>query len=96
MSSTAQFFYPEALVTTDWLAAHLNEPGLRVFDCTTYLVYETGTGRPLHDDPARISHWFGRHSERWQPPGGSDRRDRPSLGRNDRAVAWSAGPSRTS
>ena len=56
MSSTAQFFYPEALVTTDWLAAHLNEPGLRVFDCTTYLVYETGTGRPYRVETGRADY----------------------------------------
>jgi len=28
---------PKALVQTDWLEAHLNDPGLRIFDCTTYL-----------------------------------------------------------
>ena len=44
----AQFHYPEALVTGDWLAAHLAAPNLRVFDCTFYLVYKEGTGRPYH------------------------------------------------
>lgn len=28
---------PRALVRTAWLAAHLTDPGLRIFDCTTYL-----------------------------------------------------------
>ena len=28
---------PEALMQTDWLAAHLGDPDLRIFDCTTYL-----------------------------------------------------------
>ena len=28
---------PEALVQTDWLEAHLADPNLRIFDCTTYL-----------------------------------------------------------
>jgi thiosulfate/3-mercaptopyruvate sulfurtransferase len=28
---------PEALVRTDWLEAHLGDPGLRIFDCTTHL-----------------------------------------------------------
>ena len=26
------------LVETDWLEAHLGDPGLRIFDCTTHLV----------------------------------------------------------
>jgi thiosulfate/3-mercaptopyruvate sulfurtransferase len=42
----AQFLYPEALVTSDWLEAHLTDSNLRVFDCTFYNVYEAGTGRP--------------------------------------------------
>jgi thiosulfate/3-mercaptopyruvate sulfurtransferase len=46
--SKAQFRYPEALVTGDWLEAHLADSKLRVFDCTFYLVYEEGTGRPYH------------------------------------------------
>ncbi|MBT5107422.1 MAG: sulfurtransferase [Rhodospirillaceae bacterium] len=29
--------YPEALVETDWLAANLDDPNLRIYDCTTYL-----------------------------------------------------------
>ena len=29
---------PELLVETDWLAAHLDDPDLRVFDATTVLV----------------------------------------------------------
>jgi thiosulfate/3-mercaptopyruvate sulfurtransferase len=28
---------PEALVSTEWLLAHLNDPKLRIFDCTTHL-----------------------------------------------------------
>ncbi len=28
---------PDALVQTEWLAAHLDHPQLRIFDCTTYL-----------------------------------------------------------
>ena len=46
--STAQYHYPDALVTSDWLEAHLADPSLRIFDCTFYLVYEEGTGRPYH------------------------------------------------
>lgn len=42
----ARFHYPETLVSGDWLEEHLGDPDLRVFDCTTYLEYEEGTGRP--------------------------------------------------
>lgn len=28
---------PDALVQTDWLASHLDDPELRIFDCTTHL-----------------------------------------------------------
>ncbi len=46
MTAAAQYAYPDAIVSTEWLANNLGEPKLRVFDCTTYLLYETGTGRP--------------------------------------------------
>ena len=29
--------YPDAIVSTEWLAANLAEPSLRIFDCTMYL-----------------------------------------------------------
>jgi thiosulfate/3-mercaptopyruvate sulfurtransferase len=29
--------YPDAIVTTDWLAKNLDTPNLRIFDCTTSL-----------------------------------------------------------
>ncbi|MCC3306351.1 sulfurtransferase [Sneathiella sp. HT1-7] len=38
--------YSEALVTCDWLEAHLNDLDLVVFDCTTYLVPNDGPSRP--------------------------------------------------
>ena len=41
-----RYRHPEAVVTTAQLEAELDDPALRVFDCTTYLAYETGTGRP--------------------------------------------------
>lgn len=37
------FAYPEYLVETDWLAAHLSDPDLRILDCTVN----------LHPDPER-------------------------------------------
>jgi len=42
----ARYLYPDQLVSTAWLADHLGDPDLRLFDCTTYLIYETDTGRP--------------------------------------------------
>ena len=32
------FAHPEYLVSTDWLAAHLDDPAVVVFDCTTHLI----------------------------------------------------------
>jgi len=32
------FVHPEYLVETDWLADHLRDPGVRIFDCTTHLI----------------------------------------------------------
>ena len=32
-----RFIHPEYLVDTDWLAAHLADPGVRIVDCTTHL-----------------------------------------------------------
>lgn len=38
---------PDSLVMTEWLAAHLDDPSLRIFDCTTYLRQaESGSGAP--------------------------------------------------
>lgn len=50
---TARYAHPEAVVDTRWLEEHLNDPSLRLFDCTTYLLYETGTGRPYRVESGR-------------------------------------------
>jgi thiosulfate/3-mercaptopyruvate sulfurtransferase len=34
----SDFTHPEFLVETEWLAGHLNDPGVIVLDCTTHLV----------------------------------------------------------
>ncbi|HSS64960.1 MAG TPA: sulfurtransferase [Gammaproteobacteria bacterium] len=34
-----KYRHPDALVTTDWLGDHLNDPDLRVFECTAFLSY---------------------------------------------------------
>lgn len=44
--SEIRFRHPKTLVGGSWLEDHLGDPDLRVFDCTTYLAYEEGTGRP--------------------------------------------------
>ena len=49
--ATEGFAHPEFLVETGWLAAHLDDPELRVFDCTIHLIpkpdvgYEVKPGR---------------------------------------------------
>jgi len=53
------FLHPEQLVSTDWLAANLDDPRLRIFDCTTYLIYETGTGRPYRVESGRADYDSG-------------------------------------
>lgn len=41
------YLHPEAIVETDWLEAHLDDPALRVFDCTVHLLYdEAPPGKP--------------------------------------------------
>jgi len=51
-ASGGGFAHPEYLVSTEWLAAHLGDADLRVFDCTTTLVPDPATtfraesGRP--------------------------------------------------
>ena len=48
--------HPEAIVSGEWLEAHLGDPGLRIFDCTTYLRYEEGTGRPYRVESGRADY----------------------------------------
>jgi thiosulfate/3-mercaptopyruvate sulfurtransferase len=55
-TETKGFQRPEALVESDWLAANLEEPNLRIFDCTTHLipnpetVYDVESGRAGYDE----------------------------------------------
>ena len=48
MSGQALAYHdPNAVVQTEWLAAHLNDPELRIFDCTTHLrPAQAGTNAP--------------------------------------------------
>ncbi len=52
----AKYLYPDAIVSTAQLADLLGDPTLRIFDCTTYLIYETGTGRPYRVENARADY----------------------------------------
>ncbi len=51
---------PEAIVGGDWLEAQFGDPDLRIYDCTTYLRYEEGTGRPYRVESGR-SDWEAGH-----------------------------------
>jgi thiosulfate/3-mercaptopyruvate sulfurtransferase len=51
--------HPSAIVWGDWLEANLNDPDLRVFDCTFHLVYEEGTDRPYHQVSGRSDYEAG-------------------------------------
>lgn len=57
--SAARFQHPEQIVATDWLAQHLDDASLRIFDCTVYLIYETGTGRPYRVESGRRDYEAG-------------------------------------
>lgn len=53
----AQDHHPEALVSTAWLAAHLDDPDLRVFECTTHLrPAEPGSGLPYRPEAGRAEY----------------------------------------
>ena len=47
---------PSAIVETAWLTSNLRDPCLRVFDCTTFLHEETGTGRPYRVESGRAEY----------------------------------------
>jgi thiosulfate/3-mercaptopyruvate sulfurtransferase len=52
--------HPEALVQTDWLDAHLADPDLRIFECTTYLrPAAPDEGVPYHPEAGRADYEAG-------------------------------------
>jgi thiosulfate/3-mercaptopyruvate sulfurtransferase len=56
----ARDHHPEALVQTDWLAAHLGDPDLRIFECTTYLrPAAPDAGVPYHPEAGRAEYEAG-------------------------------------
>jgi thiosulfate/3-mercaptopyruvate sulfurtransferase len=54
--SQKAYTHPEALVTTGWLGEHLEAPHLRVYDCTTYLRYTPGAGKPYDVESGRADY----------------------------------------
>ena len=51
---------PGCLVSTAWLAAHLGDPDLRIFECTTYLrPAEPGAPVPYHPEAGRADYERG-------------------------------------
>lgn len=48
---TAKFHHSDQLITASELEPLLGSENLRVFDCTTYLLYESGTGKPYTVKP---------------------------------------------
>ena len=40
------YINPHNLVDTDWLASHLAEPNLRIYDCTTHLIHQNDPALP--------------------------------------------------
>ena len=57
---TDTWHHPEAIVSGDWLEAHLADPNLRIYDCTTYPRYEEGTERPYRVESGRAD-WEAGH-----------------------------------
>jgi thiosulfate/3-mercaptopyruvate sulfurtransferase len=52
--------HPEALVQTAWLEAHLHDPDLRIFECTTYLrPAAPEDGVPYHPEAGRADYESG-------------------------------------
>lgn len=51
-SSSTRFLYPDAIVSSQWLADNLHDPKLRLYECTVYLHYTTrADGSPAPDKP---------------------------------------------
>ena len=56
MTATTRYAHTDAIVETQLLADNLRDPSLRVFDCTTYLRYETASGRPYRVESGRADY----------------------------------------
>jgi thiosulfate/3-mercaptopyruvate sulfurtransferase len=77
MTASDGFVHPEYLVQTDWLDAHLGDPGLSVLDCTVHLIpdpkitYQVVPGRAdfekAHIPGAQFADLHNELSDRSQP-----------------------------
>ena len=47
------YLYPDAIVSSAWLADHLDDPDLRIFECTMYLQYDPTGEKPVTSRNAR-------------------------------------------
>lgn len=57
---SSAFKHPAALVSTNWLAGNLTDPALRIFECTTYLLYRPpGSDRPYDVGSGRADYEQG-------------------------------------
>ena len=50
---------PNALVSTSWLAEHLDDANIRLFDCSTVLQFEEGGKRPYRVVNCAEDHYAG-------------------------------------
>jgi thiosulfate/3-mercaptopyruvate sulfurtransferase len=51
--------YPDAIAETDWLAANLDDPKLRIFDCTTHLLDAIEPDQPYRVESGRADYDLG-------------------------------------
>jgi len=51
--------YPQAIVSTDWLASNINSPDVRIFDCTTHLDYNPKSDHPYDVTNGQIGYELG-------------------------------------
>jgi thiosulfate/3-mercaptopyruvate sulfurtransferase len=76
----ARDLHPEALVQTDWLAAHLGDSNLRIFECTTWLrPAAPGAAVPYHPEAGRAEYEAGHipGADFLDLPGELSRQDEP-------------------
>ncbi len=50
---------PDAIIETGWLAGNLDDPKLRIFDCTTHLRHATEPGQPYRVESGRADYERG-------------------------------------
>ena len=57
---TASYSDPDSLVSTEWLAGHIDDDSVRIFECTTYLRYlEDTSNAPYRVESGRADYDLG-------------------------------------